>query len=98
MIAKLKDVCEFIVDCPHTTAQDEGQGYPLIRTPNIGKGRFDLDGVHRVSEDIYKKRNLRATPQDNGLSLNHKKTKIEALPAAMTEQWVRKLQKQILPF
>lgn len=54
MIAKLKDVCEFIVDCPHTTAQDEGQGYPLIRTPNIGKGRFDLDGVHRVSEDIYK--------------------------------------------
>lgn len=67
MIAKLKDVCEFIVDCPHTTAQDEGQGYPLIRTPNIGKGRFDLDGVHRVSEDIYKKRNLRATPQDNDL-------------------------------
>lgn len=58
---------EFIVDCPHTTAQDEGQGYPLIRTPNIGKGRFDLDGVHRVSEDIYKKRNLRATPQDNDL-------------------------------
>lgn len=64
---RLKDVCEFIVDCPHSTAKDEGQGYPLIRTPNIGKGRFNLEGVHRVSEDVYRKRNLRATPQDNDL-------------------------------
>lgn len=66
-MTKLIDVCEFIVDCPHSTSQDEGQGYPLIRTPNIGKGRFNLDGVHRVSESVYKKRNLRATPQDNDL-------------------------------
>lgn len=27
---KLMDVCELIVDCPHTTAPDEGAGYPLI--------------------------------------------------------------------
>ena len=66
-MTKLIDVCEFIVDCPHSTAQNEGRGYPLIRTPNIGKGRFNLDGVHRVSENVYKKRNLRATPQDNDL-------------------------------
>ena len=66
-MTRLIDVCEFIVDCPHSTAQDEGRGYPLIRTPNIGKGRFNLDGVHRVSESVYKKRNLRATPQDNDL-------------------------------
>ena len=66
-MTKLIDVCEFIVDCPHSTAQDEGRGYPLIRTPNIGKGRFNLDGVHRVSESVYTKRNLRATPQDNDL-------------------------------
>ena len=55
---RLKDVCEFNVDCPHSTAKDEGQGYPLIRTPNIGKGRCNLEGVHRVSEDVYRKRNL----------------------------------------
>ena len=66
-MAKLKDVCEFIVDCPHSTAKDEGIGYPLIRTPNIGKGRFNLDGVHRVSKDVYRQRNSRATPQDNDL-------------------------------
>lgn len=66
-MTRLIDICEFIVDCPHSTAQDEGSGYPLIRTPNIGKGRFNLDGVHRVSESVYKKRNLRAIPQDNDL-------------------------------
>ena len=38
----LEDVCELIADCPHTTAPDEGKGYPLIRTPNVGKGRLLL--------------------------------------------------------
>ncbi|MBC6680330.1 restriction endonuclease subunit S [Zhenpiania hominis] len=60
---KLLDVCEFIVDCPHSTAPDEGEGYPLIRTPNIGRGRLKLDNVHRVSKDVYDKRNKRAVPQ-----------------------------------
>lgn len=66
-MTKLKNVCEFIVDCPHSTAKDEGIGYPLISTPNIGKGRFNLDSVHRVSKEVYQQRNLRATPQDNDL-------------------------------
>ncbi len=66
---KLSDVCEFIVDCPHSTAKDEGIGYPLIRTPNIGKGRLILDDVHRVSKEVYDKRNARAVPQDDDLIL-----------------------------
>ena len=63
----LNDVCKFIVDCPHTTALDEGTGYPLIRTPNVGKGRLILDGVHRVSEEVYRKRIQRGVPQENDL-------------------------------
>ena len=63
----LSDVCEFIVDCPHSTAPDEGKGYPLIRTPNVGKGRLDLNGVHRVSESVYKQRIQRGSPQANDL-------------------------------
>ena len=63
----LSDVCEFIVDCPHSTAPDEGKGYPLIRTPNVGKGRLDLNGVHRVSESVYKQRIQRGAPQANDL-------------------------------
>lgn len=68
----LSDVCEFIVDCPHSTAPDEGEGYPLIRTPNVGKGRLDLNGVHRVSESVYKQRIQRGAPRANDLILHEK--------------------------
>lgn len=64
---KLQDACEFIIDCPHSTASDEGEGYPLIRTPNIGRGRLILEGVHRVSKPVYDKRNARGVPQDDDL-------------------------------
>ena len=63
----LAEVCELIVDCPHSTAKDEGEGYPLIRTPNIGKGRLLYEGVHRVSKTVYDARNFRAVPQDDDL-------------------------------
>lgn len=63
----LHDICEFIVDCPHSTAPDEGAGYPLIRTPNIGKGRLNLAGVQRVSKEVYDKRNKRAIPQKDDI-------------------------------
>ena len=66
---KLLDACELIVDCPHSTAKDEGSGYPLIRTPNVGRGRLKLDGVHRVSYETYCKRNERAVPQVDDLIL-----------------------------
>ena len=66
---KLLDICEAIVDCPHSTAKDEGKGCPLIRTPNVGKGRLKLDGVHRVSEQVYNQRNERAVPQVDDLIL-----------------------------
>ena len=66
---KLKDICEFIVDCPHSTAKDEGCGYPLIRTPNVGKGRLILQGVHRVNEQVYKTRIERATPSAGDIIL-----------------------------
>lgn len=69
MSVKLSELCELIVDCPHSTAPDEGEGYPLIRTPNIGPGYFDLSGVHRVSEETYNKRNARTVPQPNDLIL-----------------------------
>ena len=65
----LIDICELIVDCPHSTANDEGNGYPLIRTPNVGKGYLILDGVHRVSKEVYDVRNARAIPQTDDIIL-----------------------------
>lgn len=69
MSIKLKDLCELIVDCPHSTEPDEGQGYPIIRTPNIGPGYLNLDGVQRVGEEAYERRNVRAVPQAGDLIL-----------------------------
>ncbi len=64
---RLNCITELIEDCPHSTAPDEGKGYPLIRTSNVGFGRLLLKGVHRVSESVYNKRNERAIPQQNDL-------------------------------
>ena len=45
----LSEVCEFIVDCPHSTANDEGVGFPLVRTPNVGKGRLVYNECRKMS-------------------------------------------------
>ena len=64
---RLNWITEQIADCPHSTAPDEGKGYPLIRTTNVGFGKLLLDGVHRVSENSYNNRNERAVPLPNDL-------------------------------
>lgn len=59
---QLEEVCEFIVDCEHKTAPTQETGYPSIRTPNIGRGYFILDGVNRVSAETYELWTKRAKP------------------------------------
>jgi type I restriction enzyme S subunit len=65
----LSELCELIVDCEHKTAPVQDEGIPSIRTPNIGKGKLLLDGVNRVSEDIYKAWSRRAEPKPGDLIL-----------------------------
>lgn len=65
--ARLTHITYLIEDCPHSTAKDEGKGYPLVRTPNVGFGHLLLNDVHRVSEKVYTQRNTRAVPQKNDL-------------------------------
>ena len=65
----LDDVCAFIVDCLHATAPVQENGVPLIRTPNIGRGRLLLDGVYHVSEDTYAEWTRRAKPEADDLIL-----------------------------
>ena len=65
--ARLTHITYLIEDCPHSTAKDEGKGYPLVRTPNVGFGHLLLNDVHRVSEKVYNQRNTRAVPQKNDL-------------------------------
>lgn len=58
-----------IIDCEHKTAPLEEEGYPSIRTPNIGKGRLLLDGVNRVSEKTYQLWTRRAKPEPGDIIL-----------------------------
>jgi type I restriction enzyme S subunit len=64
---ELNEVCELIVDCEHKTAPTQATGYPSIRTPNIGRGYFILDGVNRVSEETYQLWTRRAIPRPGDL-------------------------------
>jgi len=63
----LADLCELIVDCEHKTAPTQEEGFPSIRTPNIGKGKLLLDGVYRVSEETYRDWTRRAEPSAGDL-------------------------------
>jgi type I restriction enzyme S subunit len=63
----LADISEMIVDCEHKTAPTQEDGFPSIRTPNIGRGYFILDGVNRVSEETYRLWTKRAVPQPGDL-------------------------------
>jgi type I restriction enzyme S subunit len=64
---ELGQICELIIDCEHKTAPTQDEGYPSIRTPNIGRGRFILEGVNRVSEETYRLWTRRAVPQPGDL-------------------------------
>jgi type I restriction enzyme, S subunit len=63
----LSDLCLLIVDCEHKTAPLSTDGYPSIRTPNVGRGRLELDDVNRVNAATYKAWTKRAVPQPNDL-------------------------------
>lgn len=66
---KLENACLLIVDTEHKTAPRQEQGFPSIRTPNIGRGRLELEGVYRVSEETYRIWTRRAIPQVDDLIL-----------------------------
>ena len=68
-MTQLNDICNFIIDCEHKTAPIQEQGYPSIRTPNIGNGYFILKDVNRVSEETYKEWTRRGEPQTGDLIL-----------------------------
>ena len=65
----LNTICELIVDCEHKTAPTQEEGYPSIRTPNIGFGILLLDKVNKVSEETYKEWTRRAIPKEDDLIL-----------------------------
>lgn len=64
---KLEDLCETIVDCPHSTPKWETSGIPVIRNFNLDNTVISLDNPSYVSEETYLERTRRAVPQKNDI-------------------------------
>lgn len=61
----LSDVCESIVDCPHSTPSytNENTGYMCIRTSIIKKNKLLWDDIEYIPEDEFIQRIKRRKPQ-----------------------------------
>lgn len=59
------DLCDAIVDCPHSTPQEyvDDRTHPAIRTTEIHNGQIEWSTMRYVSETEYKQRVVRLIPQ-----------------------------------
>lgn len=55
-------VCDYIIDCPHSTPKWTQAGKLCLRTTNFRRGYLDLSEKNYVSDETYKKRTSRLTP------------------------------------
>lgn len=58
----IQDVCEKIIDCPHSTPKWTRDGYLCLRTTNFRRGYLDLSEPNYVSKDTFDTRNQRLIP------------------------------------
>ena len=65
--APLRNLCEAIVDCPHSTPTWTPDGVVVLRSKNIRNGRLDLSEPSYTSETDYAERTKRATPRGGDL-------------------------------
>jgi len=60
---RLEDLCELIVDCPHSTPVWTDEGVIVTRNQNIKNGRLNLSSPSYTDEEHFQKRIKRAQPQ-----------------------------------
>lgn len=68
-LRKLADVCDEILDCPHTTPRYDGDDVACVRSQDVGWGTVDLSKTRRTSFDEYRERTRRAVPQSADIVL-----------------------------
>lgn len=64
---KLQELCENIVDCPHSTPKWTNAGKICIRTTNFKVGSLDLSEVRYVSNETFIDRTSRLVPVANDI-------------------------------
>jgi type I restriction enzyme S subunit len=65
--ARLAELCEAIVDCPHSTPVWTDRGVIVLRNQNIRNGRLDLSSPSYTDEAHFVDRTRRATPTEGDL-------------------------------
>ncbi|CAG0951570.1 hypothetical protein BURK1_00223 [Burkholderiales bacterium] len=65
--ARLADLCESIVDCPHSTPVWTDSGVVVLRNQNIRNGRLDLTEPSYTDEAHFAERTRRALPTEGDL-------------------------------
>ena len=65
--ATLREVCELIADCPHSTPVWTKAGIIVLRNQYIKGGRLDLSDPSYTDELHYRARTRRATPREGDL-------------------------------
>jgi len=69
-LAKLRDICSVIIDCPHTTPKYFRDGdYLVVRTPNVRDGKLILDEALYTNKENYTQRISRYKPKENDVLL-----------------------------
>ncbi|MGP2756861.1 restriction endonuclease subunit S [Serratia marcescens] len=64
---RLEDLCELVIDCPHSTPKWTDKGFIVLRNQNIRNGVLDLSAPSFTDENGYKSRIKRAKPRVNDI-------------------------------
>ena len=72
--SRLEDVCEKVIDCPHSTPHWTESGVVCLRTSNLGKGEWIWADTRYVSEEGYTERTRRSEILPNDIILSREGT------------------------
>jgi len=69
-VMRMKEICESIIDCPHSTPEYTESGYLVIRTSNVREGRLCLESPSYTSKEGYFERITRGEPKEGDVLLS----------------------------
>ena len=70
----LEDLCEKVIDCPHSTPRWSESGVICLRTSNLGKGEWNWADTRFVTEEDYTERTRRSEILPNDIVLSREGT------------------------
>ena len=69
-IVELENLCNEIIDCPHSTPLWRDKGFFVVRNYNIKKGELDFSDASFVDEETYISRIKRGIPEEGDLVIS----------------------------